>query len=191
MHPSRASPMLPQRRPDLLDFGALISNSVAFFERRDRSAGPDAQELEKPASPPLQPAGVALSRYQHPDRLKLEFVLPANPDAHPVVTRRYPWWWCCGICPPARSVEKTIAHESNIAAAAPTVNNSSSTAVQAPVVTFKLALANQPNTNESMPIIQTAKVNLCRQSKGRSRAQTDFRAPNRNDKKILVGAFKG
>ena len=57
--------------------------------------------------------------------------------------------------PASRSIEKAVAHEGNVAPAAPTVNMAPA-AVQSPVVTFKLALASQPN--ESMPVVQAAKI---------------------------------
>jgi hypothetical protein len=57
--------------------------------------------------------------------------------------------------PASRSIEKAVAHEVNAAPAAPTVNMAPA-AVQSPVVTFKLAFASQPN--ESMPVVQTAKI---------------------------------
>ena len=172
---------------DLLDFGALSLTASHSLSAVTWSAGPDTQELGSPHYPLSKPAGIALLTVSASGPAETEFATPANPDAHPVATEALPLVVVLWDLPASRSVEKTIAHESNVAAAAPTVNNSSSTGVQAPVVTFKLALANQPNTNESMPVVQTAKVTYAG-NQGAVESQT-ISGPAEISK-ILVGALK-
>ena len=144
---------------ELLDFGAL-----ALLAPHSVSGLPDAASLEAQGMAiqnhlVTHPVGVfpaiATAAFTAPPPAETSLGRHAGVDASPMAGDALPLVVVLWDLPASRSIEKAVAHEGNVAPAAPTVNMAPA-AVQSPVVTFKLALASQPN--ESMPVVQAAKI---------------------------------
>ena len=144
---------------ELLDFGALAPPAPHSVGGLPDPASFEAQGMAIQNHLVTHPVGVfptiATAALTAPAPAETSLGRHAGGDAPPVVGEALPLVVVLWDLPASRSIEKAVTHEVNAAPAAPTVNMGPA-AVQSPVVTFKLALASQPN--ESMPVVQTAKI---------------------------------
>ena len=144
---------------ELLDFGALALPAPHSVGGLPDPASFEAQGMAIQNHLVTHPVGVfpaiATAAFTAPAPAETSLGRHAGVDAPPVAGEALPLVVVLWDLPASRSIEKAVAHEVNAAPAAPTVNMAPA-AVQSPVVTFKLALASQPN--ESMPVVQAAKI---------------------------------